>query len=140
MCNKFTKMPPMHDREFIKPANIKLRLPTQPKGTPDVEYSFDSFLGEYVWSYPKWNTDDGWDEAQIRIGEAIEATADGGVVQIATIDDFEKLREANKAADIKGHFAPKIRKMQRAIKGATRPLVQAANGAGVEDISARSHG
>jgi hypothetical protein len=130
----------MHDREFIKPAPLKLRLPAQPKDSPDIEYSFASYLGEHVWSYQKWNTDDGWDEAQIRIGDAVDAAADGGIVLIDTIDDFEKLREANKAADIKGNFAPKIRKMQRAIKSATRPVVQAANGAGVEDISARSHG
>jgi hypothetical protein len=117
-------MSPKHVREFVKPEPMKLVIPGQqtPPGQQPatMTYSFQDYLGEHVWGYAKWN-EDGWDEAQIRLGELIEATAPGALVCIESLDDFEKLREANKAADIRGPLAFKVRKFQRAIKSARAP-------------------
>ncbi len=105
----------MHAREFVKPT--PLELPT-PSGK--AMYPFSAYLGEFVWSYGKWG-EDGWDDAQIRLGEIIDATPDGELVKIDELDDWEKLREANKAAEIKGPYAHKLRKHQKAIKSSRKP-------------------
>ena len=104
----------MHDREFIKPNAINFGTAEHP-----AMYPFEAYLGEFVWSFDKWG-EDGWDEAQIRIGEAVEAAKPGDTVKLS-LDDWEKLREANKAAQLKGPMAHKLRKLQRVIKCATVP-------------------
>ena len=111
----------MHAREFVKPQPIQLKHPQAPADAKAVTYSFEDYLGEFVWGYAKWNTEDGWDESQIRLGDVIERTEPGQVVRIEELDDWERLREANKAAELRGVFAPKLRKMQRAIKSAHKP-------------------
>lgn len=113
-----------HAREFHKPEPMVLVIPGQQLASGEkpktMTYSFADYLGEHVWGYPKWN-EDGWDEAQIRLGELIEATPDGGLVCIESLDDFEKLREANKSAEIRGPLAFKVRKFQRVVKSARAP-------------------
>jgi len=104
----------MHDREFTKPHAINFGTAEKP-----AMYPFEAYVGEFIWGYEKWG-EDGWDEAQIRIGETIEGTAPGEPVKLS-LDDWEKLREANKAAQLKGPMAHKLRKMHKAIKQASKP-------------------
>jgi hypothetical protein len=99
----------MADRKITIPDSISVR------GT---QYTFAMFLGEFVWSYPKWS-EDGWEEACIRIGEAVDLLEQNGEL-LLTLEDFEKLREAVKAANISGPLAPKLRKMSRAIRSAVQ--------------------
>ena|ERR1700676_1077714 len=106
----------MHVREFIKPEPVTLNFPPGSQN----KYSFEAYVGEFVWSYPKWG-EDGWDDSQIRLGEAIEAAEPGQPIKIESLDDWERLHEANKAAEIKGPYAPKIRRFQKAIKSAYKP-------------------
>ena len=120
----------MHAREFIKPAPVSVKMYRQNEGQP-IEtltrlYSFDDYLGEFVWSYARWG-EDGWDDAQIRIAEAIDATEEGQPVPIDSIDDWEKLHEANKAAKLTGNNAPRVRRLQRAIKSARSPKTATAS-------------
>lgn len=107
----------MHDREFTKPQPIRL---AGPPGQPDLEYKFEHYVGEFVWSYGKWNEEDSWGDAQIRLGEAIEEANPGEPVKMS-LDDWEKFREANKEAKIQGPLAHKIRKHQKAVKSAHKP-------------------
>ena len=113
-------------RTFDKPAEITLNHAlVNAAGKTEfqkVPYDFEQFLGEYVWCYTKWS-EDGWDEAQVRIGELVEAAADGETVTLLD-EDQTKLREAYLAyrtpsgGTISGPYAPKLRKMGRAIKNA----------------------
>jgi len=133
-----------HVREFIKPEPMVLVIPGQQLAANEkpktITYSFEDFLGEHVWGYPKWN-EDGWDEAQIRLGELISETKPGSLVCIESLDDFEKLRDANKAADIRGALAFKIRKFQRAIKTARAPLLSVVtDGADVPSVAPTATG
>ena len=131
----------MHVREFIKPAPIKLkgRMQSMKDGKPEiveswVDYTYDDYAGEHLWAYPKWNTEESWQDAQIRIGEAMEVAV-GQPIKFQDLDDWEKFREANNAADIKGPNAWRVRKHQKAGKGARAPIAEveaaqpAANGA-----------
>jgi hypothetical protein len=111
-------------REFIKPAPVQLRVEGADGQHSTVQYSFASYVGEYVWCYAKWS-EDGWDDAQIRIGDAIDAADVGGAVTLE-LDDWEKLREANKDASIKGPYAHVLRRHQKAIKSAHRPQLKVA--------------
>jgi hypothetical protein len=113
-----------HVREFAKPAPLKLRFPLPNGSFEDKEYTYELYLSEFIWAFSKWNTEDGWDEAQIRIGDAIEGAAVGEMIKFETLEDFEKFREANKAADIRGPFAHKLRRMQKAGKDARAPKSQ----------------
>lgn len=101
----------MHDREFSKPNPLTLQT--------GATYPFEAYVGEFIWCYSKWN-EDGWAEAQIRLGDAIDSAKPGEPVKMS-LDDWEKFREANKEAQIKGPFAHKLRKFQLAIKAATKP-------------------
>jgi hypothetical protein len=106
----------MADRTFKKPDSfqVKVRMPDGTETT--APYGFDDFLVEYVWPHAKWN-EDAWEEAQIRIGDALEGVEDGGDVGLK-LEDWEKLREAVKAAQIGGRYAPKVRRMTRAVNTA----------------------
>ena len=98
----------MADRKIVVPDSIAIGK---------VQYTFLMFLGEFVWTYPKWS-EDGWEEACIRIGDAVDSLEVGGELSL-TLEDFEKLREATKAATISGPIAYKLRKMSHAIRSAT---------------------
>jgi hypothetical protein len=119
----------MHVREFPKPAPIKLKGRKQivgKDGKPEivddeVDYRYYDYVGEFLWSYAKWNTEEGWDDAQIRIGDAIEAAAEGEPIKFEELGDFEKFHEANKSAQITGPNAHRLRKLQKAGKGARAP-------------------
>ena len=116
----------MHDREFVKPLPIVLRLVLQGQPQPqDLLYGYDQYVGEFVWAYGKWNAEEAWQEAQIRIGEALEAAeaSKARLVKFEDIDDWEKFNEANKAAVIQGPMAHRIRRFQKAGKGARKPFL-----------------
>lgn len=105
----------MPDREFLKPAPITIEsAPGQKR-----QYSFEDFLGDVAWAYPKWKEDD-WADAQIRIDEIVEATFVGKTIGLS-LEDWEKLREACKEQPIQGRWAGKLRKMARAVRSATKP-------------------
>ncbi len=123
----------MHVREFQKPGPIlvKMRRQVAEAGRlkivdDEVEFRYEDYIAEYVWSHGEWNTDESWGEAQIRIGEAIEATPVGCYVRFAELDDFEKFRKANNAAQITGPNAHRIRRFQKAGKNARAPVPVAA--------------
>jgi len=105
-------------------------LPASFKGVEGgaAEVSFELFLGEFVWTYGRWR-EDGWDEAQVRIGQAIDVARGTGQPVGLSLGDWEKLREAAKSADLRGPLAPKLRAMVVAITSAQAPV--AANDAGM---------
>lgn len=118
----------MHVREFPKPAHLTLKGRKQMMGKngvelvdDEIEYRYEDFVTEFIWSFSKWNTGEGWDDAQIRIGDAIEAAAVGEPIKFEELGDWEKFHEANKAADIKGPNAHRVRRMQKSGKNARAP-------------------
>lgn len=125
------------DRQFIKPAPIMCRVGLDKEGRPvEFEYHMDGYFTEYVWKYPKWNEEESWGEAQIRIGDALEAAKVGEPVGFS-LEDWEMLREANRAAKIEGQYAHRVRRHQRTVSGASRPpeakALPVANGAKTAD-------
>lgn len=121
----------MHVREFPKPAPIKLKGRNQIMGKngpelveAEIDYRYDDYVTEFIWSYPKWNTDEAWGDSQIRIGDAIEAATDGEPIKFEELEDWEHFHEANKAAEIKGPNAHRLRRFQKAGKNARAPEKQ----------------
>src|SRR5579859_1528759 len=121
----------MHVREFQKPVTmvVPTRLPKQPEGGSNVvghedvlrPYRYEDYIAEFVWSQDKWNTEESWQDAQIRIGDAIDAAKEGEMIKFDSLDDWEKFHEANKNAKIVGTNAHRIRKLQKAGKNARQP-------------------
>jgi hypothetical protein len=85
------------------------------------KYTFADCLGELAWPSEKWSAD-GWDVAQVRIGEAVDAldALKGGALRLG-LGDWEKLREVCKAAKPIGKYAPKLRAMLVAVITAEKP-------------------
>jgi hypothetical protein len=110
----------MGDRVFLKPEPFELPQPVQGLPGGGRLYGSEAFFGEVVWPYEKWGTTDEWSDAQIRIGDLLEATAPGRPV-VLSLEDYEKLREATRAAKLQGSYAHKLRRMARQITSA-KPL------------------
>lgn len=132
-----------HVREFQKPVTMLLpqRLQRQElvKGEDGrsvlgfedalMPYRYEDYLAEHVWAYPKWNAEEAWQDAQIRIGDAIAAAGEGELIKFEEVSDWEKFHEANMRAEIKGANAHRVRKMQKAGKSARTPQKEVvANG------------
>lgn len=81
----------------------------------DEPYGFREFVVEFAWPYPKWDAEEAWQDAQIRIGAALAAEPLPEELVLEEMD-WEKLREAVKAATIRGPHAPRLRVMQRAVR------------------------
>lgn len=110
-----------HVREFVKPSPITLRIQLPDGSVREQSYTYEMYMGEFLWSYAKWNADDDWGDAQDRIGEALESPAAGELIKFESLSDFEKFHEANKAAQITGPHAHRVRKLQKAGKNARAP-------------------
>jgi hypothetical protein len=130
----------MSDREFKRPVSFLIDRSKINPAAPSklVPFTFDDFIVEIVWAFEKWggggsdstadaedwgganfDASDHWGEAQIRIAAVLEAAPNEGDVIRLTIDDWTKLAEATKAGKLLGAYAPKLRIMARAIRGAT---------------------
>jgi hypothetical protein len=107
----------MGDRVFLKPEPFELPAHVQTLGPTARLYPAEAFFGEFVWPFDKWGTTEDWGDAQIRIGDLLEATAPGRPI-VLSLEDYEKLREAVRAAKIGGSFAHKLRRMARQITSA----------------------
>lgn len=107
----------MADYEFRKPHPIMLPR-DQARRDILTPYELEDFLGDVIWSWPKWK-EDGYCDAQVKIGEAIEATAPGEMVQLE-LPDWEKLRDACKEQPIQGRYAPRLRFWANLIRAAKR--------------------
>lgn len=121
----------MHVREFMKPAAVKLKGQIQRPGAnglefveEEVSYRYEDYVGQYLWAYGKWNTESEWQDAQIRIGDAIDQAEVGQMIRFEEMEDWEKFREANMAASITGPHAHRVRKHQKAGKNARSPVPQ----------------
>lgn len=109
--------------QFIKPHPLKLRPDLSRAET--IDYYFETFLAETAWKYEKWK-EEGWDEAQVRIGEAIEEAACGQPVRLSR-EDRDKLREALREVPIGGAHAPKIRGWAVMVRSMAKVPESAAN-------------
>jgi hypothetical protein len=103
----------MADRTFTVPECFQVKVMLPDGAEHQAPYGFDDFLVEFIWPYAKWN-EESWMDAQTRIGEALEGVEANGPVGLA-LEDWEKLREAVRAARPVSRWAPKIRRMQQAV-------------------------
>lgn len=113
----------MRTIDVPKPFTYKQQL-MGPQGVidRDVTYTFHDFVVEHAWPYGKWNTDEAWQDAQIRIGDVMQACFLDPDKALELEDmDAEKLREAVTASPISGPQAPRLRRMQLALTRVSPP-------------------